>query len=133
MKLNGSVITGVEMGDGFLDVILAPVPLKEFISNDSRLEHGTRVIVSNPKKSSRELTLQFVLYGDTPAGLEVVKSNFMSVLYTGNVAISEISTDYTDVFHLVYQNSTPSYGLSLDRCTARMSVKFTEPNPSNRS
>lgn len=34
---------GVRMGDNFLDVLNAPVPMKEFIENSSRLEHGKQI------------------------------------------------------------------------------------------
>ena len=33
---------GVRMGDKFLDVLGASLPMKEFIENKSRLEHGKR-------------------------------------------------------------------------------------------
>ena len=46
---NAYITWGVRMGDGFLDTIGAPAPMKEFIENKSRLEHGKRVIVSNSK------------------------------------------------------------------------------------
>ena len=35
---------GVCMGEGFLDSIDAPAPMKDYIENESRLEHGKRVI-----------------------------------------------------------------------------------------
>ena len=48
---------GVRMGESFLDVIGTPAPMKEFIENKSRLEHGKRVIINNPKVDEREITL----------------------------------------------------------------------------
>lgn len=39
-------IWGVRMGKGFLDVLGASSPMKEFIENKSRLEHGKRVIIN---------------------------------------------------------------------------------------
>lgn len=33
---------GVRMGNSFFDVLGAPVSLKEFIENKSRLEHGKK-------------------------------------------------------------------------------------------
>ena len=44
---------GVRMGDKFLDVLGASLPMKEFIENKSRLEHGKRVIINNPKIDER--------------------------------------------------------------------------------
>lgn len=53
---------GVRMGDGFLDALTEPLTLKENIENESRLEHGKRIIVdANPKIASRELLLDFTL------------------------------------------------------------------------
>ena len=46
---NAYTIWGVRMGDGFLDVLGASSPMKEFIENKSRLEHGKRVIFNNTK------------------------------------------------------------------------------------
>ena len=45
---------GVRMGDKFLDVFGASLPMKEFIENKSRLEHGKRVIINNPKIDERK-------------------------------------------------------------------------------
>ena len=46
---------GVRMGDKFLDVLGASLPMKEFIENKSRLEHGKRVIINNPKIDERDI------------------------------------------------------------------------------
>ena len=54
-------IWGVKMGKGFLDVLGASSPMKEFIENKSRLEHGKRVIVNDPKIDEREITLHLQL------------------------------------------------------------------------
>ena len=56
---------GVNMGDGFLESLYSPAPMKGVIENKSRLEHGKRVIFNNPKKDERELTLVFILMGDS--------------------------------------------------------------------
>lgn len=57
---------GVRMGDGFLDALTEPLTLKENIENESRLEHGKRIIVdANPKIASRELLLDFTITGSS--------------------------------------------------------------------
>lgn len=56
---------GVRMGEGFLDVLGASSPMKEFIENKSRLEHGKRVIINNPKVDEREITLSFAIEGSS--------------------------------------------------------------------
>ena len=57
------VTWGVNMADGFIDVIGAPLPMKDYIENESRLEHGKRVITDNAKIDSREITLGFTITG----------------------------------------------------------------------
>lgn len=54
------------MGDNFLDSLGASVPMKEFIENKSRLEHGKRIITTNPKLDEREITLAFTIEGNSP-------------------------------------------------------------------
>ncbi len=53
---NAYTTWGVRMGDGFLDVLGASAPMKEFIENKCRMEHGKRVIINNPKVDEREIT-----------------------------------------------------------------------------
>lgn len=45
---------GCENGRGVLDAIGASAPMKDFIENKSRLEHGKRVIINNPKVDERK-------------------------------------------------------------------------------
>lgn len=45
---------GVRMGDGFLDAIDGFNEMKDYIEDESRLEHGKRVITDNAKVDSRE-------------------------------------------------------------------------------
>ena len=48
---------GVNMGDGFIDALDAPLPMKDYIENESRLEHGKRIITTDAKVDSRDITL----------------------------------------------------------------------------
>ena len=54
---------GVRMGDGFLDAIDGFNQMKDYIEDESRLEHGKRIITENAKVASREITLQFTIEG----------------------------------------------------------------------
>ena len=49
---------GLSMDETSLSALMTPAPNKELIENKSRLGHGKRVIISNPKKDERNLTLQ---------------------------------------------------------------------------
>ena len=55
------VTWGVRMDDGFLTALCAPCTMKEYIENESRLEHGKRVVTDNAKVASREVTLAFTI------------------------------------------------------------------------
>lgn len=64
---------GVRIGEGFLDVLGASSPMKEFIENKSRLEHGKRVIINNPKVDEREITLSFTIEGNSQSDYQLKK------------------------------------------------------------
>lgn len=64
---------GVRMGEGFLDVLGASLPMKEFIENKSRLEHGKRVIINDPKIDEREITLSFTIEGNSQSDYQAKK------------------------------------------------------------
>ena len=122
---------GVRMGDGFIDALNAPLTMKEYIENESRLEHGKRMIVNRPRIASREVTLSFTIEGNSISDYMAKKKMFESELYNGtfNVNIPNVSED---VFKLVYMGRASSYGQSKDRAFGKFSVKFVEPNPADR-
>lgn len=123
---------GIRMGDGFLDAIDAPLPMKEYVENESALEHGKRVLTTNAKIDSRELTLVFTIEGDSESDYRGKKKAFEAELYKGNVNIS-IPVLGIDVYKLIYKGKSISYGLSLDRTFGKISSKFEEPNPADRN
>lgn len=123
---------GVCMGDGFLDAIDGFNEMKDFIEDESRLEHGKRIITDNAKVASREITLQFTIVGSSESDYRTKKKAFQAELEKGLVNI-KVPALGTDVYKLVYLGKNVSYGLSLDRCFGKVSSKFCEPNPANRS
>lgn len=123
---------GVCMGDGFLDAIDGFNEMKDYIEDESRLEHGKRIITDNVKVASREITLQFTIEGSSESDYRTKKKAFQAELERGTVNI-KIPALGTDVYRLVYLGKNVSYGLSLDRCFGKVSSKFCEPNPMDRS
>lgn len=121
---------GVKMGDGFLNAILLPPPLKDYITNECRAKDGTEYIVSNIHVKERELNLTFVITGDTESDYLTNFAAFLNVLHGGNVIVT-IPSISTDKYRLIYKQST-SIALSVDRCTSKLVCKFTESNPNNR-
>ena len=120
---------GVRMGDGFLDAICTPLPLKEFVENSSRLEDGKRVLYNSPKIDERDVTLTFNIHGDTEEEFTANKATFEQILYSGKVEIHLPVTGKT--YRLTYLRSQ-SYSQNIARTSCSVSVKFNEPNPINR-
>lgn len=123
---------GARMGNGFLDAIDGFNEMKDYIENESRLEHGKRVITDNAKVDSREITLQFTIEGSSESDYRSKKKAFQTELEKGAVNI-KIPNLGSEVYKLVYLGKSLSYGLSPDRCFGKVSSKFEEPNPIDRS
>jgi len=122
---------GVKMGDGFLDALCAPSPMKDFIENKSRLEHGKRVITTNPKLDERDVTLSFTIQGVSKADYQSKKAAFQTELYKGILTL-QVPNNNTDVYHLIYTGKSITYSQSLDMKFGKITAKFNEPNPANR-
>lgn len=123
---------GVRMGDGFLDAIDGFNQMKDYIENESRLEHGKRIITDNARVDSREITLQFTIEGSSESDYRSKKKAFQTELEKGAVSI-KIPALGSEVYKLVYLGKSISYGLSFDRRFGKVSSKFEEPNPADRS
>lgn len=129
---NAYTTWGVRMGDNFLDVIGTSSPLKEFIENKSRLEHGKRVIVNNPKVDERDITLSFTIEGSSKSDYQAKKKAFFNELYKGAVDI-QVPPNSDEIYHLIYTGKSVSYAQSLCGTFGKISCKFNEPNPTNRT
>ena len=119
----------VAMGDGFIENLLLPAGNKAFIENESRLEHGKKVIYNNPRVDSREVTLTFNIHGDSESEYLENYNNFVTQLQSGKVILRVPQIGKT--FTLVYKKST-GFALSRSRMNSKLSVKFEEPNPMDR-
>ena len=123
---------GVNMGEGFLDAIDAFLQMKDYIENDSRNEHGKRVVVAEPKVASRELTLHFTIQGESESDFRTKRASFESMLRNGRVNI-RVPVLGAQTYKLLYLGKNVSYGLSQSRKFCTMSAKFEEPNPMDRA
>lgn len=132
MIMNDTPLTGVRMGEGFRDELYAPLALKDYVTNESRLEHGKRVIVSSPRKAARSLTLEFQITGATKAAMQSNLSALYAELYKGSVDL-EVPELGNEVFHLIYTGKTGTYSSGLTGKACKIKVSFDEPNPSDRA
>ena len=122
---------GVNMGDGFLESLYSPAPMKGVIENKSRLEHGKRVIFNNPKKDERELTLVFILMGDSQKDYIDKYKAFITEISAGDIAI-KVPALGEEVDHVYYLRST-TFAWNIDRTFSKIALKVCEPNPFNRT
>lgn len=123
---------GVNMGEGFLDALDAFVPMKDYIENESRLEHGKRILVSAPRLASRDVTLHFTIKGNDENDYRGKRKAFEDELRKGWVEIEVPALGY-DVYRLVYLGKSVSYAMNLTRNFCTVSAKFEEPNPTDRA
>lgn len=126
-------VYGVRMGDQFLETLLQPSPMKEVMKSDSRLENGKRVNISSSKQDERSITLGFVITNGNGKDMLTNLRNFYSLLYNVRLRIRVPKIEEDVYYHLLYTGKSISYGMSIDRTTSKLSVKFDEPNPSHRT
>lgn len=121
---------GISMDDTSLSSLMTPVPSKAFVENESRLEHGKRVIIANPKMDVRNLTLQINLTASNEEQFFTRYNSFCEELATG---VLEINTKYqpTVVYKTIYQSC--SQFSQFMRGIGKFSLKLYEYNPSNRT
>ena len=122
---------GVNMGYSFLDTLDSFPTMKEYIENESRLEHGKRVLLSNPRVASREITLHFTIKGKDEADYRAKRKAFEAELISGIVAVN-VPVLGADVYKLVYLGKNVTYGLSKTRDFCKLAARFEEPNPMDR-
>lgn len=121
---------GVCMGKGFINAIRSASPMKDFIENESRLEHGKRIIVDNPKVKGREVTLSFTIIGRSKEDYRIKKDAFIKELENVNVTLRV--SNYPETYKLIYTGKSIVYGESIAHTNGMFSAKFEEPNPKDR-
>lgn len=120
---------GIILQDVSVSALLAPVPMKEPISNKSRLKHGKKVIYDNiPKRDERDISLQLTMYANSQVDLLRQFASFCGVLYTQRL---EIQTPYSsDIYRCTYISC--SQYTSFHKGVAKFILRLNEPNTNNR-
>lgn len=133
MIINGINYPGIQPGKGFKDALMAPIPVKEYATNESRLDHGKRVLSIPVKKQSRSLTLEFQITGSSQANFESTLNMFYSELNSGEFVVRLNLYPGPKYFHLIYTGKTSTYSGGLSGCSCKIKVSFDEPDPSNNT
>ncbi|WP_294470902.1 hypothetical protein [uncultured Bacteroides sp.] len=120
---------GISMDDTSLSELMTPVSNKEFIENESRLEHGKKVIVSNPRLDARNVTLKINLSATSEQHFFERYNSFCKELATG---VLEIKSKYQPdvVYKTIYQSC--SQFSQFMRGIGKFTLKLVEPNPNDR-
>lgn len=116
-------------GKGNYEKLLAPAPMKQYITNESRLEHGKRIMTNNAKTDSRDVSLVIYIEGASEDDYLNRYQSFLEELQTGRItlAVKKLKT----IYHFVYNSCSPygDYGLKMGKFT----LKLTEEDVTNRN
>lgn len=121
---------GISMDETSLSALMTPPPSKPFIENKSRLEHGKRVIRTNPKVDERDLTLQINLTAKNEEQFFARYLSFCVELETGSL---NIRTKYHP--YILYRTTYVSCQQFSEfmRGIGKFVLKLNEPNPKDRN
>ena len=131
VQMNGVLLSniGVTLLSGAYGELLTPAPLKDYIENDDPTKDGVQIdTLVTPKQKSRDLTLRFLIQGNSVAQFAERYSAFVNMLYGGEVEL--FVPDIGMYFHLLYTSVTKYGNYRLNAC--EVAVKFREPDPTNR-
>lgn len=132
LKINGKdaySTWGISMDDTSLSTLMTPPPVKAYIENNDRTEHGKRIITTSVFVDSRDLTLQLNLTAKNEQQFFERYVLFCDELSKGVLDI-ESSFQQGVVYHCLYQSC--SQFSQFMRGIGKFVLKLTEPNPNKR-
>lgn len=125
-----SVVYGVSFIKGGYLKLLNTSRAKEYVKNESRLEHGSRYLASSQyaKRAEREVSLDILFEASSMANFVTRYEAFTDKVSSGMFFL-KIPT-YHRVFKLVYSDITPKQEYRENK--AIFTLKLIEPNPKDR-
>lgn len=132
LKINGKdayTTWGISMDDTSLSTLMTPPPVKAYIENNDRTEHGKRIMTTSVLVDSRDLTLQINLTAENERQFFERYVLFCDELSKG---ILDIETSFQQgvVYHCLYQSCLQFSQFM--RGIGKFVLKLTEPNPNKR-
>lgn len=121
---------GIIFESSSISALMTPAPMKDFVENDSRMEHGKRVVTTNPRVGSRTLSLTFTLHANNEDDFFERYDSFCAELEKGTIDIV-LSSRPSIVYKLIYKSCKQftQYNNKL----AKFILNLEEPNPKDRS
>lgn len=122
---------GITLTRGWREALLAPPPVKNYISNDSRLENGVAIVATAKyvRQDKRDINLSFFLEGISEEDyLDKYERFLEKIAYNGEFCLKVPCLKR--VYKLVYTQCSKygDYGLKKSNFT----LKLTENNPNDR-
>ena len=120
---------GISMDETALSDLMTPSSNKTLIETESRIEHGKRVVIANPRVDARNLTFQIHLTASDEDQFFTRYNSFCEELEKGAL---DIETKYQPgvVYKTIYQSC--SQFSQFMRGIGKFSLKLYEPNPKDR-
>lgn len=122
---------GIMLDGTSLSSLMTPASVKDYPTNKSRLENGTRYLVDgNVKTDERDISIKFQIVADTKEKFYKNYESFCEQLKTGRI---NISTKYQSgvVYKTLYRSCT-QYQQYLGK-VGKFTLRLTEPNPEDRT
>lgn len=133
LKINGYDAAskwGAFMSDGSLSALMTPAPMKDYIINDSRSDHGRQVLTAASKVASRDLALTIYIKATSR---ELFFSRYLAFVEELQKGAITIETKYQVgvKYHCLYVSCQQfaHYNGRLGKFTLRLN----EPNPKDRT
>lgn len=121
---------GITLASGGFSALRKPAPLKPFVESKSRLQHGKRIVVKNPKYEERTLTLPIILTAKDISEFTEKYDMFCSeILDTGMLNIT-VDTIPNVTYRCIYEDCQQYTEFVQEM--AKFILKLVEPNPKNR-
>lgn len=109
---------------------MCPPPMKDYIEDESRLEHGKRVITEGAKVAGREVTLTLSLFAGDETAFYSHLNAFCTELEKATLDI-ELECQAGTIYKCIYKQC--SQFTQYNGRLAKFSLKLEEPNPKDRT
>lgn len=125
LYINGKGLStwGAFIQPGTLEAFLSPAPMKSYVENSYRSQHGVEVLIKEPRVDKREFTINIFVNGMANYNALVEE------LQGGKLTIKVPELGFTCYCHLAY---TPIKMNNYSLKAFTMAVTLSEPNPKNR-
>lgn len=133
LKINGEDAFekwGMSLSHQGLSALMTPPPVKAYVTNKTRVEHGTRVASTDTKVDERVISVPFHITAPNETVFFRRYRELMAVLASGVVEIWT-SLNPKECYRCLYQSCT-QFG-EYQREMAKFTLKLYEPDPTDRS